>query len=307
MRADACEIYTDVDGVYTTDPRILPEARRVQQISYDEMLELASLGAGVMHNRSIEFAKKFRVPIHVRSSFSDAPGSLIVAEPESADAPVCGAALMKDEARVSVLGVPDVPGTSLEVLSRIANRNIAVDMIVQNVGEHGKADLSFTVPRNELRSTLEAVKEAADALGAEEVNSDETVAKVSVVGLGMARQSGVAHRMFRALADAGVNIQMISTSEIKISVLVERDAAQTALRSVHGTFALQEERAAPRAVRRAGVGHQARCRFRRLPPARSRHGAIDHRRHHAGYIPSPHHHAWQCLTRLAWLPPSLKR
>lgn len=245
LRADACEIYTDVDGVYTTDPRILPEARHVQRISYDEMLELASLGAGVMHNRSIEFAKKFGVPIHVRSSFSDAPGSFIVAEPESPDAPVCGAALIKDEARVSVLGVPDVPGTSLEILSRIANRNISVDMIVQNVGEHGKADLSFTVPRNELRSTLEAAREAAEALHAHEVSADESVAKVSVVGLGMAQQSGVAHRMFRALADASINIQMISTSEIKISVLVEREAAQTALRSVHNAFALHQEPAAP--------------------------------------------------------------
>ena len=174
LHADACEIYTDVDGVYTTDPRVLPEARRVQRISYDEMLELASLGAGVMHNRSIEFAKKFGVPIHVRSSFSDAPGSMIVAEPESADAPVCGAALMKDEARVSVLGVPDVPGTSLEIL--LADRGPEHlrrhDRAERGRGRQGR--LSFTVPRNELRATLEAVEEAAEALGAEEVNSDET-------------------------------------------------------------------------------------------------------------------------------------
>jgi aspartate kinase len=241
LRADSCEIYTDVDGVYTTDPRILPEARRVQRISYDEMLELASLGAGVMHNRSIEFAKKFGVPIHVRSSFSDAPGSMIVAEPESSTAAVSGAALMKDEARVSVLDVPDVPGTSLELFSRIANRNISVDMIVQNVGENGKADISFTVPKNELRSTLEAVRQAAHVLGAAEINSDENVAKVSVVGLGMARQAGVAHRMFRALANANVNIQMISTSEIKISTLVERGSAQAALRASHEAFHLERE------------------------------------------------------------------
>jgi len=241
LRADACEIYTDVDGVYTTDPRVLPEARRVSRISYDEMLELASLGAGVMHNRSIEFAKKFGVPIHVRSSLSDAPGTMIVAQPECTDLPVCGAALMKDEARVTLLGVPDRPGSSLEIFSRIARHNISVDMIVQNVGEHGKADLSFTVPKNELRVTLEAAEEAARVLGAEQVTHDENVAKVSVVGLGMARQTGVANKMFHALADAGVNIQMITTSEIKISVLVERDQAQKAMRAVHQVFQLDHE------------------------------------------------------------------
>ena len=240
LQADACEIYTDVDGVYTTDPRLVPEARRVDQISYDEMLELASLGAGVMHNRSIEFAKKFGVAIHVRSSITDAPGTMIVAEPESADQAVCGAALMKDESRVSVLGVPDVPGTSLEVFSRIADRNISVDMIVQNVGERGRADISFTVPRLELQLTLEAVREATRVVSAADVNFDENVAKVSVVGLGMARQAGVAHKMFRALADTGTNIEMISTSEIKISVLVQRDKALQALRAVHQSFQLHQ-------------------------------------------------------------------
>ncbi|MFO0904395.1 MAG: aspartate kinase [Pirellulales bacterium] len=240
LNADACEIYTDVDGVYTTDPRILPEARKVSQISYDEMLELASLGAGVMHNRSIEFGKKFGVPILVRNSQSDAPGTMIVADPESPDLPVCGAALIKDEARVSLIGVPDVPGTSLAVFSRIAARNIAVDMIVQNVGAAGKADISFTVTRNELRATLEAVAEAIQELGAGDVIHDDNVAKVSVVGLGMARQTGVAQRMFRALADASVNIQMITTSEIKISVLVERAVAPQALRVVHEAFKLEQ-------------------------------------------------------------------
>lgn len=241
LKADACEIYTDVDGVYTTDPRVLPEARRVGRISYDEMLELASLGAGVMHNRSIEFAKKFGVPIHVRSSLSDASGTIIVAQPESADQAVCGAALMKDEARISLLGVPDKPGSSLEVFSRIAARNISVDMIVQNVGADGKADLSFTVPKNELRTTLEAVHEACNMLGSGKVTHDDNVAKVSVVGLGMAKQTGVADKMFRALAEAGVNIQMITTSEIKISVLVDREQAQQALRAVHQSFELAEE------------------------------------------------------------------
>ena len=240
LRADTCEIYTDVDGVYTTDPRLLPEARRVERISYEEMLELASLGAGVMHNRSIEFAKKFTVPIHVRSSLSDSPGTMIVASPESTAVPVCGAALTRNEARVSVIGLPDVPGTSVELFSRIADRHITVDMIVQNVGAHGKANISFTVPRNELRETLEAVQEAVQVVGAETVTHDENVAKVSVVGSGMAHRPGVADKMFRILADAGINLQMISTSEIKISVLIQRDAAQTALRAVHQAFQLDQ-------------------------------------------------------------------
>ena len=238
LGADACEIYTDVDGVYTTDPRILPEARQVVQISYDEMLELASLGAGVMHSRSIEFAKKFDVPIHVRSSFADIPGTMIVAESESQEAPVSGAALTKDEARVTISGVPDKPGTSLSIFSRIADRNVSVDMIVQNVGREGKANISFTVRRDELQTTLAAVQEASADLGPVEVSSDDQVSKVSVVGLGMAEQTGVADRMFRALSDAGINIQMITTSEIKISVLVGRDQALEALRAVHQAFEL---------------------------------------------------------------------
>jgi aspartate kinase len=241
LRADACEIYTDVDGVYTTDPRIVPEARRVSQVSYDEMLELASLGSGVMHNRSIEFAKKYGVSIHVRSSLSDAPGTMIVAAPEAPEQSVCGAALLKDEARVSLLGVPDVPGTILELFSQIAHRNISVDMIVQDVGEQGRTDIGFTVPCNELRATFEAVEEASKVIKPGEVCSDDRVSKVSVVGLGMARRAGVADKMFRALADAGVNIQMITTSEIKISALVARQDAQTALRAVHEAFQLDVE------------------------------------------------------------------
>jgi aspartate kinase len=238
LRADACEIYTDVDGVYTTDPRIVPEARRMSRISYDEMLELASLGAGVMHSRSIEFGKKFQVPIHVRSSFTDEPGTMITEEPERIDVPVSGAAITRDEARLTVHGVPDRPGTSLEIFAPLAARNISVDMIVQNVGESGRADISFTVPRSELEMALEAVHEAAPRVSAEKISHDDRVAKVSVVGLGMARQTGVAQKMFRALADAGINIQMITTSEIKISVLVDRERAAEALRIVHHAFEL---------------------------------------------------------------------
>jgi aspartate kinase len=254
LGADACEIYTDVDGVYTTDPRIVPEARKLRQISYDEMLELASVGAGVMHNRSIEFAKKFGVPVHVRSSFSDSPGTMIVAEPESPDQPVCGAAVVKDEARLTVLGVPDRPGAAVRIFQRIAAKNIGIDMIVQNVGENGLADISFTALRGELPGTLRAVGEAVEELGAEGCDYDDNVAKVSVVGLGMATQPGVAQRMFRALAEKGINIQMITTSEIKISVLVAREYALEALRTVHEAFGLANEPARFSAAAGAGGG-----------------------------------------------------
>ena len=238
LGADACEIYTDVDGVYTTDPRLLPEARRVDVISYDEMLELASLGAGVMHNRSIEFAKKFGVPIHVRSSFSDTEGTMIVAEPESLSQPVSGAAMTANEARITILGVPDVPGKSKQIFAAIANRKISVDMVVQNIGKEGRADISFTVPRSELKATLEAVNSVIEQVGANRVTQDDEVSKVSVVGLNMASQTNVAAKMFRALSEAGVNIQMITTSEIKISTLVAKADASTALRAVHQAFDL---------------------------------------------------------------------
>ena len=262
LGADACEIYTDVDGVYTTDPRVLPEARMVKQVSYDEMLELASLGAGVMHSRSIEFAKKFGVPIHVRNSFADIRGTMIVAEPEAPAVAVSGATLVKSEARVTLLGVPDTPGTSLALFSKIAAKNISVDMIVQNVGADSKADISFTVLRDDLKSTLSAVKEAADELGAEGFTHDDNVSKVSVVGLGMAEQTGVAQRMFRALAEAGVNILMITTSEIKISVLVARDQGHTALRTVHRVFELDQPPAQAAVADRAATetaGRRARA------------------------------------------------
>lgn len=241
LHAQACEIYTDVDGVYTTDPRIVPEARRMTRIGYDEMLELASVGAGVMHNRSIEFARKFSVPVHVRSSFSDRPGTLITWEPESRERPVCGAAVAKNEARVTVLGVPDRPGAALTVFSKVAARNIGMDMIVQNVGERGSADISFTVFRDDLPATLKAVDEAVKELGAEGYSYDDKVSKVSVVGMGMATATGVAERMFRSLAERGINIEMITTSEIKISVLVAQEYAQEALRTVHEAFELDKE------------------------------------------------------------------
>lgn len=239
LKADACEIYTDVDGVYSTDPRVVPEARRVTQISYDEMLELASAGAGVMHNRSIEFAKKFFVPVHVRSSFTDTPGTMIINRPESETQPVCGAAVVRDEARVTVLDVPDRPGAALTLFSKIAEKNIAMDMIVQNTGAAGQAAISFTVFRSDLPSAIQAVEIAVAELGAKSFNCDDDVSVVSVVGKGMATQSGVAQRMFRALAGAGINMLMITTSRIKISALVAREFAAEALRAVHKEFSLE--------------------------------------------------------------------
>jgi aspartate kinase len=241
LGASACEIYTDVDGVYTTDPRIVPEARKVDRISYDEMLELASLGAGVMHSRSIEFAKKYGVPIHVRSSFSDAPGTWIVAEADARrlGVAVTGAALAKDEARITIRGVPDRPGVVHRIFHTISKAAIVVDMIVQNVAVEGHAEVSFTVAKGDLPETISAAEAAANSVGAAGVQHDAEVAKVSVVGLGMRTHTGVATTMFEALAKEGINIQMITTSEIKISVLVERSRAAAALRAVHKAFLLE--------------------------------------------------------------------
>ena len=251
LKADACEIYTDVDGVYTTDPRMLPDARKVSQISYDEMLELASLGAGVLHSRSVEFAKRYGVTIHVRHSFSEAAGSLVVAESESPTQSVGGAAVTKNESLVSVKEIPDQPGTSFTIFEKIAKENITVDMIVQNIGLDGRANLSFTVLDDDLAVTQDAVRKALDQLGSGRLECRQDVSKISVVGLGMARQTGVADHMFRTLAAAGINIQMITTSEIKISVLVDRERAQEALRLVHGAFSLQDS---PADARTTAIG-----------------------------------------------------
>lgn len=240
LGADICEINTDVDGVYTTDPRLLPEARRVKQISYDEMLELASAGAGVMHNRAIEFAKRFNVPVHVRSSFTDIEGTMITTSPESQSHPVCGAAVVKNEAQISIANVPDRPGAALTIFSKVAARSIAMDMIVQNIGNDGLANISFTVFREDLPTALTAVEQAIEELGSGSVSYDDNVSVVSIVGLGMVTQTGVADRMFRTLAEANVNIQMITTSLIKISVLVSRDEANRAIQTLHETFSLGE-------------------------------------------------------------------
>ncbi len=242
LGADACEIYTDVDGVYTTDPRVVPEARKIDRISYDEMLELASLGAGVMHSRSIEFAKKYGVPIHVRSSFSDAAGTWIIGEADARrlGRSVTGAALLKDEARVTVMGVPDRPGVVHELFRQIGRAKIVVDMIVQNVATDGTTNVSFTVAASDLRETLAVADVAARSIGAAGVEHDSDSAKISVVGLGMRTHSGVATIMFDAMAAAGINLEMITTSEIKISVLVDRAQGVAALRTVHRAFLLHE-------------------------------------------------------------------
>lgn len=238
-----CEIYTDVDGIYTTDPRLVPEARKMDAISYDEMLELASMGAGVMHSRSIEFAKKYDVPLMVRSSFSDAEGTWIVPETSwMKDVVVCGAALAKDEVRIFLDGVPDRPGTSRRIFSAIAEKNIAVDMIAQSAGSGGKAAIGFTVLRNDLNLTLATLKPLADELGAA-IRPAEDVSKVSIVGTGMRTHTGVAEKMFAALGAEGVNMKMITTGDIKISVLVDRADGGKALKAVHHAFGLQEPRA----------------------------------------------------------------
>jgi aspartate kinase len=241
LRADMCDIYTDVDGVFTTDPRIVPSARMMDRVSHDEMLELASLGAGVMHSRSIEFGKKFGVPIRVlnSASFADEQGTIIGTHSESSDRAVSGCALTKNEARISIAGIPDKPGTMNRIFSRLASVNVAVDMIVQNVGAGGKADIAFTVLETDLPTALKSAQEAAKELGGE-VTHDANLSKVSVVGLGMATQTGVADRMFRALADAQVNIQAITTSQIKISCLIERSQGMAALRAVHDEFELEK-------------------------------------------------------------------
>ena len=242
----SCEIYTDVDGVYTADPRVVNTARKVSHTSYDEMLELASLGAGVMHSRSIEFAKKFNVPVHVRNSQVDNEGTLISTVSEDPSRGVSGAAITLDEARITLTGVPDKPGSSNAIFSSIAQANITVDMIVQDAGMDGLSNISFTVPSSDLAPTLEAVQPLVEQLGIQSISHRDNISKVSVVGIGMAEQSGVSDRMFRALADNDINIHMITTSQIKISVLVDRDQAMDAIHAVHNTFEL--DRTNPEAV-----------------------------------------------------------
>ncbi|MBI3821929.1 MAG: aspartate kinase [Planctomycetes bacterium] len=238
----ACDIYTDVDGIFTTDPRLVSDARKLDVVSYDEMLELASVGANVLSSRSIEFARKFAVPMQKRSSFSDVEGTWIVPEADWMHAvAVVGAALAKDEARVAVIDVPDKPGMSHKIFDAIAKQNIAVDMIVQNVGAGKKATVGFTVPAGELHATLKALEPVVAAMGAG-VQHEADVSKVSIVGTGMRYQQGVARKMFAALAGANINMKMITTGDIKISVLVAKEQGTEALRVVHKAFGLEQPR-----------------------------------------------------------------
>ncbi len=268
LQATECEIYTDVEGVFSTDPRAVPEARQVQQISYDEMLELASVGAGVMHSRSIEFAKKFDVPLRVRPSLSAGQGTLIAAHGEDDGRVVTGLAIVKDEARVTLADLPDRPGVMSTIFSRMAARRIPIDMVVQNVASGGRAEVSFTVPAGDLADTLTAAAEATKELGAGTIQSGTNVAKISAVGHGMHSHSGVAAQMFQTLADTGANIEMITTSEIKISALIERSKADEALKSIHKAFQLEANRPAvpPVGVRQTAnaatgaAGHDERLR-----------------------------------------------
>ena len=236
-QADACEIYTDVDGVYSADPRICPNAHKLNRISYDEMLELASLGAKVLQIRSVEFAKRYQVPVHVRSSFSMDEGTWLVHEDAGMeDVTVAGVTSDVDQTKITILHVPDRPGLAARVFGPIAENNIVVDMIIQNTGAEGFTDLTFTVPRGDAAKALALVNATVGDVGASGVNSDANVAKVSIVGLGMRSHAGVASRMFQTLAREGINVQMISTSEIKISIVVDAAFADRAVRALHDAF-----------------------------------------------------------------------
>lgn len=239
LQADVCEIYTDVDGVYTTDPRIVSNATKVEKISYDEMLEMASLGAKVLQIRSVEFAKKYDVVIHVRSSFNDNQGTLVMKEDADMETVlVSGIAYNKNEAKISVLKVPDTPGIAAKLFSPLSEANITVDMIIQNVSHDGFTDMTFTVPRTDFKKALKIVGDAAEKIGAEKVISNEKIAKVSIIGVGMRSHSGIASKMFATLAAEGVNIQMISTSEIKVSCIIDDKYTELAVRVLHDAFEL---------------------------------------------------------------------
>jgi aspartate kinase len=242
LNADVCEIYTDVDGVYTTDPGIVPEARKLEKISYEEMLELASLGAKVLQTRSVEFAMKYGVPVVVRSSFNDNPGTLVTKEDaEMEKVVVSGVAYDKNQAKITMMGLPDKPGIAARMFKTIADASIVVDMIVQNVSSDGKAaDISFTVPKTDSRKALKLTEDLAKEMGASGVILREDIAKISIVGVGMRTHSGVAAQMFETLANHGINIIMISTSEIKVSCIIDLKYSELAVRVLHEDFELAE-------------------------------------------------------------------
>jgi aspartate kinase len=239
LRADECQILTDVDGVYTTDPRMVPRARRLERVTFDEMLELAGQGSRVLHLRSVEFASKYNVPLRVASSFGAGPGTLICREEPRVEAPVVsGIAFNRDEAEITIAGVPDVPGTAFRLLKPVSDASIEVDMIVLNAPRAGKVDLSFTVHRDDFSAALRLIRQAAQQFPEAQVNGNDRVAKLSVVGVGMRSHAGVATTLFQTLADQSINVRMVSTSEIKISVLVDEQALERGVRSLHTAFGL---------------------------------------------------------------------
>lgn len=245
LTADECQIYTDVDGVYTTDPRVVSAAKRLEQITFEEMLEMASLGSKVLQIRAVEFAGKYKVPLRVLSTFKDGPGTLITLDEESSSMEqpiVSGIAFNRDEAKVTVLGVPDAPGIAATILSAVGDANIEIDVIVQNISSDRETnDLTFTVNRSELPKAKSVVEKIAKELKAKSVETDDKITKVSVVGVGMRSHAGVASKMFKTLAEENINIQMISTSEIKISVIIDERYLELAVRSLHTAFELDKE------------------------------------------------------------------
>jgi len=245
LQADVCEILTDVDGVYTTDPRIVPEASKMEKVSYDEMLEMASLGSKVLQLRSVEFAKKYNVVVHVRSSLNDNPGTLVMKEDADMETVlVSGVTYNKDEAKISVMRVPDKPGIAAQLFTPLSTANIMVDMIIQNISHEGLTDMTFTVPRSDFKKALKIVEETAVKIGAAGVESNQSIAKISIVGVGMRSHSGIASKMFETLSAEGVNIQMISTSEIKVSCVIDDKYTELAVRVLHEAFGLDKNQVA---------------------------------------------------------------
>ncbi|SMF07472.1 aspartate kinase [Alteromonadaceae bacterium Bs31] len=243
LKADECQIYTDVDGVYTTDPRVVDGARRLNQITFEEMLEMASLGSKVLQIRAVEFAGKYNVPLRVLSTFTDGPGTLITLDEgqDSMEQPVVsGIAFNRDEAKISILGVPDMPGVASKVLAPIGDANVEIDVIVQNIAADNTNDLTFTVHRNDMGKAQAVLQEVAKDLGAREIVADDKIAKVSIVGVGMRSHAGVASTMFKALAAENINIRMITTSEIKISVIIDEKYLELAVRALHSAFGLEK-------------------------------------------------------------------
>ncbi len=241
LKADECRIYTDVDGVYTADPRIVEDAQRLPQITYEEMLEMASLGSKVLQIRSVEFARKYNVNLRVLSTFEEGPGTLITEEDETMEAAlISGIAHNRDEAKLTIVGVPDMPGIASQILGPIADANIEVDMIVQNVGLDNTTDFTFSVHRNDYDKAMTILKKTAQDIDAKDVSGDNKIAKISVVGVGMRSHAGIASKMFKALADEGINIQMISTSEIKVSVVVAEKYLELGVRTLHSAFGLDQ-------------------------------------------------------------------